>query len=161
MKLLVALLLALTAGSASALSYSFEELRKGLPEAAAIDAARSEGLIVSADPRGGGHLLADAKSNEVVSILWVCSGRLYGYSLAAKGGASAFVKRVAQFNVEFGAPGSATATSKMQSFGEDNTIEITWQKDWRTAIITYTPSVPGLGESQWVRYSASQVCGAK
>lgn len=69
MKLLVALLLALTAGSALALSYSFDELRKGIPEASSIDAARREGLIVSADPRGGGHFLADAKSNEVVSIL--------------------------------------------------------------------------------------------
>lgn len=158
MKLLIAVLLALPAGSASALSYSFDELRKGVSEAAAIDAARREGLIVSADPRGGGHLLADARSNEVVSQLWVCSGRLYGYSLSAKGGVSAFVKRVAQFTVEFGAPGNATATSKMQSFGEDNTIEITWQNAWRTATLTYTPSSPGLDESQWVRYSVSQVC---
>jgi len=158
MKLLVALFLAFAASSASALSYSFEELRKGVPEAAAIDAAGREGLIVSADPRGGAHFLADARSNEIVSMLWVCSGRLYGYSLSAKGGASAFVKRVAQLNVEFGAPGNATATSKMQSFGEDNTIEIAWQKGWRSATLTYTPSAPGLDESQWVRYSVSQVC---
>lgn len=161
MKLLIALLLALATSSAFAISYSFEELRKGVPEAAAVDTARSEGLIVSADPRGGGYLLADARSKEVVSILWVCTGRLYGYSVSAKGGASAFVKRVAQFNAEFGAPGNATATSKMQSFGEDNTIEINWQKNWRTATLTYTPSTPGLEESQWIRYSVSQVCGTK
>lgn len=159
MKLLVAFLLALMAGSASAISYSFEELRKGVTEASAIDAAHREGLIVTADPRDGGHILSDARSNEVISILWVCSGRLHGYSASAKGGASAFVKRVAQFNVEFGTPGNATATSKMQVFGEDNTIEISWQKNWRTIVLTYTPGAPGLDESQWVRYSVSQVCG--
>lgn len=158
MKLLVALFLALSAGSASALSYSFEELYKGVPEAVAINEARHEGLVVSADPRGGGHLLVDAKSNEVVSMLWVCSGRLYGYSLSATGDASAFVKRVAQFNVEFDMLGNAAATSKMQSFGKVNTIEITWQKDWRSVNLTYTPSTPGLDESQWVRYSVHKVC---
>lgn len=68
---------------------------------------------------------------------------------------------MAQFNVEFGTLGNATATSKMQSFGEDNTIEITWQKDWRTAVLTYTPKAPGLDESQWVRYSVSQVCSTQ
>lgn len=161
MKLLGALLLAFGTTSASAFSYSFEELMKGVSEATAVASARNEGFLVSVDPRGGGYLLADAGSREVVSILWVCAGRLYGYSTSAKGGASSFVKRVAQLNAEFGQPGAATATTKMQSFGEDNTIEIHWQRTWRAATLTYTPSVPGLDESQWIRYSVSNVCGHK
>ena len=161
MKPLIAFLMALTAGSASALSFPFDELRKGVTETTAIDAARREGLTVTVDQKGGAYYLADAKSKEIVSILWVCSGRLYGYSLSANGGANSFVKRVAQFNAEFGSAGTAMATSKMQPFGEVNTIEMSWQKDYRNIVLSYTPSSPGLEESQWVRYSVSQVCGAQ
>lgn len=158
MKLLIIALMVFAADAASALSFSFDEIRKGISETAAIETARREGLVAYAAPGGRGHLLANARTKEIVSGLSTCSGRLYGYSLAAKGGVTAFVKQVAQFNVEFGAPGRAISATKMQSFGEVNTIEITWQSDWRTVVVAYTPSSHDLAESLWIQYSVPQLC---
>lgn len=161
MKVLIAFFLMLMSSSAFAVSYSFQDLRNGISENIAIDAARREGLVVSADPRGGGYLLANPSTNDIVGMLWVCSGSLYGYSLSVAGGENSFVKRVAKFGEEFGIPGVASSTSKVLAPGEVNTIEITWEKGGRVITLSYTPRSTGFAESQWVRYSVPGNCRTK
>lgn len=143
---------------AVAVSYSFDELRRGITESAAVARAKQEGWIVTPRPSSDAHFLLDARTNKVVGTLWICSGRLYGYSEEGLGGVEGFVKRVAQFNKVFDAAGRAVASSQMLSFVERNLIEVTWEEPHRLVHLELTLGGPKMTESQWVQYAVPSVC---
>ena len=110
-------------------------------EAQDVELGRSIDEIVESAPRNGikvtpsretdvffAYLL---KSNEVVGIYRVCKGRVYEHSASVSGGAVGLVKRVAQFNNQYGVA---------------------------AARVTFYPQSLEAQESQWVSYASLRYC---
>lgn len=136
-------------------------------EAQDIEIGRRIDEIVASAPKNGIKVTpsreADVffayllKSNELVGIYRVCNGRVYEHSASVSGGAVGLVKRVAQFNNQYGVA-AAQAESRMLDSAEFNMIEFTWRQGDQTFRVTFYPQSLGALESQWVSYASLRYC---
>ena len=95
--------------------------------------------------------------NEFTASYRLCNGRVYEESIAASGGPAGFIRRVTQFEREYG-PGKYSADSTLLEVGERNALSVTWRLSDRVVTVEYGASATGISESQWVSTAVPSAC---
>ncbi len=95
--------------------------------------------------------------HETTASYRLCRGRVYEESLAVLGGPAGFIRRVTQFERNYG-PGKYSAESALLEIGERNVLSVTWQLIDRVITVEYGAPSTGISESQWVSTAVPSVC---
>lgn len=153
---LVAPLLAISCAASAQNFYSFEQLLKGVDLNAAVAQERSLGNRVTSSDDGKTHYV-QSESNRLVRTLTGCQGRLVAVAYESAGGTIGFIKRVAEYNREWG-QGVGSAKSYMSTVGEVSTLEFMWREGARELTLSFTPGTEKISESQWLQFRVSSSC---
>jgi hypothetical protein len=123
----------------TAISNSGEQVAKG---------STDESLMVYRTVRG---------EHEITASYRLCRGRVFEESVAVSGGPAGFIRRITQFEREYG-PGKYLAESALLEVGERNLLTVTWRLPDRIIATEYGAAATGISESHWVSTAIPSVC---
>jgi hypothetical protein len=156
---LTVLLLAAAAPSLCGARYTAEQLRAGisLEELRAAISAAGESVVKGSTDEFLMIYRTVRSEHEITASYRLCSGRVYEESVAVSGGTAGFIRRVTQFEREFG-PGRYSAESSLLEAGERNLLSVAWRLPDRVVTIEYGAPAAGISESQWISTAIPSVC---
>lgn len=148
-------LLALAAVPATA-SFSDAQLRIGVTESDLGSWAIKSGyeLKRTGDDKWWAYRKSD---NEIIGTFRFCRGKVFEQALTVQGGASAFIKRVAQFNRQYGT-GQYSVESSVESVGDRNMIEVVWRRADQVTTLTFFAGSSPVSETQWLGTTIPSIC---
>ncbi len=157
--LIVATTLVLFSTTAASARYSAEQIRQGLPVDAVRASVESDGQKIHGSNADNFWWIYRTGRNEqeIVGILRFCGRLLYEQSLAATGGTSGFIKRIAQFENQYG-PGKYVAEALINEIGEKNSLEVSWKLRDLVLTLTFIAAVGKVSETQWSSMAVPSVC---
>jgi len=137
--------------------FTAEKLRAGVTETQLRAMVDAYGYILKAGEGADPWWVYRKSNNEIIATYHFCKGRVYQQSLTLTGGLAAYIKRVAQFNRQFG-EGKVSVETSMESLGERNLLEFVWRAQDELIALTYFSSSPSVNENQWHSTTVSSVC---
>lgn len=153
-----AVLLLIGSTSFAVAAFSAEKLRAGVTEAQLRAVVDADGYVLKAGEGIDPWWVHRKSNNEIVATYYLCRGKVYQQALTVTGGPAAYIKRVAQFNRQFG-EGKVSVESAMQSLGERNMLEFVWRSQDEVITATYFAASPPVSETQWISTTVPSVCG--
>lgn len=139
-------------------AFSAEKLRAGVTEAQLRAMADSEGYALKVGQGTDPWWVYRKSNNEIIATYYFCRGKVYQQALTVTGGPAAYIKRVAQFNRQFG-EGKVSVETSMESVGERNTLEFVWRGQDEVITATYFAASTPVSETQWIGTTVPSVCG--
>lgn len=153
-----AVLLLIGSTSFAVAAFSAEKLRAGVTEAQLRAMVDADVYVLKVGEGTDPWWVYRKSNNEIIAKYYLCRGKVYQQALTVAGGPAAYIKRVAQFNRQFG-EGKVSVESAMESLGERNMLEFVWRSQDEVIAATYFAASPPVSETQWISTTVPSVCG--
>lgn len=139
-------------------AFSADQIRAGVTEAQLRAAVDADGNVLKAGEGTSPWWVYRKSNNDIVATYHLCRGKVYQQAIAATGGIAAYLKRVAQFNRQFG-KGQVSVESAMESEGERIMLEFFWRREDEGITASYFAASSPVSEAQWLSTAVPSVCG--